>query len=454
MFLWCWDARPYPHFPHSKVWADHAMWERGHWINGKLGNVILGDVIKSLITTANIDHKAFNARELDQSISGMLIENDLNLWDIISILRCSYFFDIRQNESKIEFIKRGAEQGHELALKNIGDEFKVQESFDNSLKILLHFFNLSGRQISVSSDFLINGTKKILRLPLYLSEHQGRNIANTIVANCRAEDRGFSFKAMDYDIMPGDVLQIKNLKMRVLEVTIVSGSNMSAIQAISEDCNAYEILNDDYQPVAASNLSDDNASSTIIVKQIPPLPDKSQQYQYVVFFYSSPLKHQLYISFDEENFIRAAKLFGKSSIGKIIDYDNNPGPNTSSVDQSSYFIAEFPEPLEAFIQGINNLQECKNIALIGDEIVSYGARENQCSLQGIDNKYVYKFSLFKRGELNTKIIQGDEFEKYFLLLDQHCFQLPLELQCEKFQYKYKNNEISFELQKFNLSPTH
>jgi|GEM_PF-6806102 len=37
MFLWAWDARPFPYYPNRlDIWSDGDMWSRGHWINGKL----------------------------------------------------------------------------------------------------------------------------------------------------------------------------------------------------------------------------------------------------------------------------------------------------------------------------------------------------------------------------------------------------------------------------------
>ena len=35
-YAWAYDMRPYPQFPHSKIWIDWDKWEKGHWLNGKL----------------------------------------------------------------------------------------------------------------------------------------------------------------------------------------------------------------------------------------------------------------------------------------------------------------------------------------------------------------------------------------------------------------------------------
>lgn len=40
LFLWTWDARPYPWFPAlTRVWSDGENYRLGHWIQGKVGNM-------------------------------------------------------------------------------------------------------------------------------------------------------------------------------------------------------------------------------------------------------------------------------------------------------------------------------------------------------------------------------------------------------------------------------
>lgn len=35
--VWTWDSRPWPEFPRSPAWSDGPNWDRGHWLNGRLG---------------------------------------------------------------------------------------------------------------------------------------------------------------------------------------------------------------------------------------------------------------------------------------------------------------------------------------------------------------------------------------------------------------------------------
>ena len=48
--LWAWDARPYPAFPsRSDIWSDSENWATGHWLNGRLSAVPLGDLIEQIV---------------------------------------------------------------------------------------------------------------------------------------------------------------------------------------------------------------------------------------------------------------------------------------------------------------------------------------------------------------------------------------------------------------------
>ena len=46
MFVWAWDARPYPAFPSDiSTWGDAPNWETGHWITGRLGGASVANVV-------------------------------------------------------------------------------------------------------------------------------------------------------------------------------------------------------------------------------------------------------------------------------------------------------------------------------------------------------------------------------------------------------------------------
>jgi hypothetical protein len=73
VFLWAWDARPFPAFPgRADVWADSANWRRGHWLSGRTGLGDLADVATDLCRRAGLH--AVDADALSGVVSGFAIE--------------------------------------------------------------------------------------------------------------------------------------------------------------------------------------------------------------------------------------------------------------------------------------------------------------------------------------------------------------------------------------------
>ena len=50
LYVWAWDARPYPAFPlRSDLWSDGGNWHYGHWLNGRIGNPSVGELINAIL---------------------------------------------------------------------------------------------------------------------------------------------------------------------------------------------------------------------------------------------------------------------------------------------------------------------------------------------------------------------------------------------------------------------
>ena len=50
IFVWAWDARPFPAFPDFDiVWSDSANWETGHWITGRIEGATLDRLIVRIL---------------------------------------------------------------------------------------------------------------------------------------------------------------------------------------------------------------------------------------------------------------------------------------------------------------------------------------------------------------------------------------------------------------------
>lgn len=49
LYVWAWDARPYPYFPGNAVaWSDGENYSRGHWLNGRSSSRQLSSVVRDI----------------------------------------------------------------------------------------------------------------------------------------------------------------------------------------------------------------------------------------------------------------------------------------------------------------------------------------------------------------------------------------------------------------------
>ena len=57
MFVWAWDARPYPFFPgNTEVWSDGGNYSRGHWITGRAASRGLSGVVSEICAKSGVDN--------------------------------------------------------------------------------------------------------------------------------------------------------------------------------------------------------------------------------------------------------------------------------------------------------------------------------------------------------------------------------------------------------------
>ncbi|WP_420959911.1 baseplate multidomain protein megatron [Brucella sp. IR073] len=72
IYLWAWDTRPFPEFPLKRdVWGDADNWRLGHWLNGRLSGVALGDLIAAIFADFGLD--APDTSAADGALSGFAI---------------------------------------------------------------------------------------------------------------------------------------------------------------------------------------------------------------------------------------------------------------------------------------------------------------------------------------------------------------------------------------------
>jgi hypothetical protein len=87
VFLWAWDARPYPFFPgQTDLWADGANWRAGHWLNGRLGGLTLAGLVRRLAAEFGLPGDVLDCAGLTGTLDGIAIAGPVRLRDVLAPL--------------------------------------------------------------------------------------------------------------------------------------------------------------------------------------------------------------------------------------------------------------------------------------------------------------------------------------------------------------------------------
>ena len=77
VFLWAWDARPFPAFPDfDVVWADGANWQTGHWLNGRIEGATLDRLVGAILRDFGIE--ALSEGALDGFVDGYVVDRPMS----------------------------------------------------------------------------------------------------------------------------------------------------------------------------------------------------------------------------------------------------------------------------------------------------------------------------------------------------------------------------------------
>lgn len=115
IYLWAWDARPFPSFPLAgDVWGDGGNWLTGHWLNGRLGNPSAGDLVSAILAGHGLA-----AGDTDGTAgwaSGYVISEPVSPRAAIEPVADLFGLSLRIEDGRVTARRRGAASGPALAL--------------------------------------------------------------------------------------------------------------------------------------------------------------------------------------------------------------------------------------------------------------------------------------------------------------------------------------------------
>ncbi|WCR53110.1 MAG: hypothetical protein PG981_000132 [Wolbachia endosymbiont of Ctenocephalides orientis wCori] len=249
MFLWAWDARPFPYFPNLRnVWSDCHNWQTGHWIQGKISQLNISDVLSDLLQKAGFKAEQLCTSGVRGLLSGYVINDQQSIHSVIRMLQSCYFFDVVEHDSKLKFVQKGRGITTEIpsddfVLNNSPKQMQMSQ-LDLNNKVNVIYFNRNfGYPVDVKyAELLRCGTAAVVEIPLIMEEGEAQNIAEVLLYASRQERNMYNFKLpIKYAwLVPSDVITI--LGKHIVRIVKTKFESMSIqISGVSYDQSIYKL---------------------------------------------------------------------------------------------------------------------------------------------------------------------------------------------------------------------
>lgn len=141
IFVWTWDARPFPAFPDlSGIWADGANFETGHWLNGRLEGTPVDRLVARLLTDFGLP--AADRIAVDGFVDGYVLDRPLSARQALEPLAQSFGFDAVMSAGALRFEGRGGHVSRllgsdDLVLDRDGEPFALRRNQETELPLEL-----------------------------------------------------------------------------------------------------------------------------------------------------------------------------------------------------------------------------------------------------------------------------------------------------------------------------
>ncbi len=262
--VWTWDARPYPDFPaRDDVWADAPNWRLGHWLNGRLGAVGLGALVRELCRRAGLDDVLIDVSALSDTVPGFVISALESPRASISTLARHFGFDAVESGGVIQFVTRGQRANATIKPDDLvvasGDVMELTRGQETELPQALKWqlvrpdeeydaATVEARRVTVEAARV---TSESFPLAVSLEEADRRCRRALMEAWIGRETLTAKFPPSNLSLDPGDVVSLAN-DGRLIDyrITRIGDAGARAIEAIRTDATIYDLPPGQYRPAS------------------------------------------------------------------------------------------------------------------------------------------------------------------------------------------------------------
>ena len=107
IFVWTWDARPWPDFPaRASVWSDGPAHRLGHWVTGRVTSGALAEVVVEICLRSGMRQEDLDVSRLFGVVDGFLVDSTQTAREALQPLMQAFGFDAYESGGVLVFRTR------------------------------------------------------------------------------------------------------------------------------------------------------------------------------------------------------------------------------------------------------------------------------------------------------------------------------------------------------------
>lgn len=221
VFIWAWDARPFPTYPlDGEAWADAPNWRFGHWLSARIGMVYVPDLMEHMASDYGFADGSYE--EAYGTVDGYVIDRTMSLRDAWGQLALFCHFDLVESGDRIEarsrhvVPSRAALDDDSLVLRSDRGPVRTTRAQETEIPIKARLRYIDSerayQQGLVEAEWLAGESDRISEqtLSVVIDQPRAQTAVDTWLADARAARETFDIAVMPslLALEPADVVTV------------------------------------------------------------------------------------------------------------------------------------------------------------------------------------------------------------------------------------------------------
>lgn len=221
LFIWTWDARPWPDFPLRRaVWSDGDNYPLGHWISGRLSTPALSDVVADICDRAGL--YAYDVSDLYGGVEGLLHSDGMTPRQLLQPLMTTHRFDAVEANGVLKFRHRDQQIAADIDSVDVllsadnAPEISFTRMAESDLPAAVQLTYIQSENeyergaLEVRADTQLSSRVEATSAPIAMNAAKALSVAESWMTEVRAGREGAEISAPPsmLALEPGDIVRL------------------------------------------------------------------------------------------------------------------------------------------------------------------------------------------------------------------------------------------------------